>query len=105
MRLHVGFGDENDGEWKPVARLDPSPEQTHGSGTLTWNSDITLPTGEKVFVGAVYAKSNRGLNIVAKQNGFEIVSVVGFKAKDTSHDPSVTFRTTGGAHVNVMLGV
>jgi hypothetical protein len=105
MQLHVGFADESDGEWKSIAKLDPSPEQTHRSGTFTWNCHITLPTGEEVLLGAVYAQSNRGLNIVAKQNGLDIVSVGGFKLKDTTYDPTVIFRTIGGAYVQVMLGV
>jgi hypothetical protein len=105
MRLHVGFAEGGSGGWRPVAVFERGSEQTHGSGTLTWNCDVTLPTGEVVFVGAIYAVSNRGLNIVAKQDGAELVNVGGFKQKETSFDPSVIFRTIQGAYVQVMLGV
>jgi len=55
-------------------------------------------------VGATFAEDNREVNIVVSRDGGTFIDVAGFKQKDTTYDPTLTFITPGGLHVHIMLG-
>jgi hypothetical protein len=103
MRLHISIGNEQSNEWLPVATLDP--DQTSANGTLSWTREIFLPSGEALDVGAIYAPSNNGVNIVISKGGAQLAQVGGFKLKPTTFDPNIVVLTPDGAHVSIMLGV
>ncbi|QJR09222.1 hypothetical protein DSM104443_00259 [Usitatibacter rugosus] len=99
------MGDDATDEWRSAAIVDPDEPSTHGLGTITWNSQVTIPSGEELVLGAVYAEANRSLNIVVSHNGKQLLNMSGFKLKPTTYDPTALFLTPGGLHVQVMVGI
>ena len=105
MKLRVDFGDEQTGEWKSAAVLEPNQAASHGASSSTWNAQVSFPSGETLQVGAVYAYANRSLNIVVSQGDTQLFSVFGFKLKETTLDPSMLFLSPGGLRVQVAVGI
>lgn len=108
MLLYVDYGDEATNEWKRIcaleSTLDEPPPVPGDLPSLSWEGDVTLPSGTRLTVGANYNPRNLGSNIVVFSGEEQLLSVFGAKMTAGSHGPTILFKAPCGMDVQLMLG-
>lgn len=103
MRIHVSLADPGREEWLPLAAVSGSSGHTFGV-LQQYDSEISLPGGERMRVRGVYDPDYRSVSIAMLVGDRQVFELSGWKRADDGYDPSGSFLTPEGNYVQVLFG-